>query len=176
MIISKTEFIGVYVIDTEKIVDERGFFSRIWDEKKFKDKQLNTNWIQSSISYNKASGTIRGMHFQNEPYQEIKMVRCVSGSIFDVIIDLRISSSTYLQSFSIELNEENQKAIYIPKGFAHGFQTLQNDTVVLYNISEYYNPEYAKGIRWNDPIINVKWPLNPSVISEKDKMYKNFLK
>lgn len=171
MIFTETEFSGVYIIEPEKLEDDRGFFTRIWDKKKFIDMGLDSNFVQSSISMNKKKGTLRGLHYQSSPYEENKIVRCVRGKIYDVIIDLRLNSKTFKKWFSIELSEDNYKMLYIPKGFAHGFQTLEDDTEVFYQISEYHNSEFSKGILWNDTKLNIKWPLPVTIISKKDLSY-----
>ncbi|MEW6103856.1 MAG: dTDP-4-dehydrorhamnose 3,5-epimerase [bacterium] len=162
---------GAYIIEIEPAFDERGFFARTFCKNEFKNKGLNPNIAQQSISYNKRKGTIRGMHYQNAPYQEVKIVSCIKGEIFDVIVDLRKDSPTYCQWFSILLSDENYKMLYIPKWFAHGFQTLKDDTIVLYQMSEFYYSEYQRGVRWDDPAFKIKWPFPPSVISERDKGY-----
>ena len=168
MIFSETKLSGAYVVEIEKIEDQRGFFVRTFDKKEFSKKGLDSEFVQSSISQNKKKGTIRGMHYQGKPYEENKIVRCTKGSIFDVIIDLRSNSKTYKEWFSIELNADNYKILYIPKGFAHGFQTLENNTEVYYEITEVYDKKSSRGIRWNDPTFNINWPLDISLISEKD--------
>lgn len=173
MIFTKTEFEGVYIIELEKIKDERGFFARYYDLKKFKEWGLNPKIAQCSISFNKKKGTVRGMHYQIHPYQEEKLVYCNKGKIFDVIIDLRPKSKTFKKWLGITLDSFN-KIIYIPKGFAHGFQTLQNNTVVNYQISEFFLPEFSRGIKWNDSNFQIKWPIKPTIISKKDKSYQKF--
>jgi dTDP-4-dehydrorhamnose 3,5-epimerase len=174
MIFTETKLSGAYVIEIEKIEDERGFFARTFDKNEFSKIGLDSEFIQSSISINNKRGTIRGMHYQNKPYEESKIVRCTKGKIFDVIIDLRPNSKTFKEWFSVELSEENHKMLYVPKGFAHGFQTLENNTKILYNISQFYHPESSKGVRWNDEIFRIKWPLKVSLISEKDLNYTSF--
>jgi dTDP-4-dehydrorhamnose 3,5-epimerase len=174
MIFTETKLTGAFVIEIEKKEDIRGFFARIWDKNEFSKMGLETKFIQSSISYNKKTGTLRGMHFQNKPNEENKIVRCLKGKIFDVVIDLRPNSKTFANTFTIELNEENYNMLYIPKGFAHGFQTLEDNTEVFYDISEEYKPESLGGIRWNDPYFKIKWPIEPTVISERDLMFKLF--
>jgi len=173
MIFTKTEFDGVYIIELEKIEDDRGFFARYYDIKKFKEMGLNPKIAQCSISFNKKKGTIRGMHYQIQPFQEEKLVYCNKGKIFDVIIDLRPKSKTFKKWLGITLDSHN-KIIYIPKGFAHGFQTLQNNTLVNYQISEFLMPEYSRGIKWNDSNFQIKWPLKPTIISKKDQSYQQF--
>ena len=168
MIFSETRLPGSYVVEIEKIEDERGFFTRTFDKNEFIKMKLDSEFIQSSISQNKKKGTIRGMHYQTEPYEESKIVRCVKGKIFDVIIDLRLNSKTFKEWLFVELSEDNYKMLYIPKGFAHGFQTLENNTEVYYEITEVYDKKSSRGIRWNDPTFNINWPLDISLISEKD--------
>lgn len=159
---------GSFIIEIEKLEDERGFFARTWDQKKFNEIGLNSEISQCSISFNKKIGTLRGMHYQKEPYQEVKIVHCTKGKIFDVIIDLRKDSETFNDWFGLELSLENHKILYVPKGFAHGFQTLENNTEVFYQISTEHMPEYSRGKLWNDPMFNIPWPIRPPIISEKD--------
>ena len=168
MIFTKTKIFGVYIIEPEKFEDERGFFTRTFDKNEFIKMKLDSEFVQSSISQNKKKGTIRGMHYQTKPYEESKIVRCVKGKIFDVIIDLRLNSKTFKEWLSVELSEDNYKMLYIPKGFAHGFQTLENNTEVYYEITEVYDKKSSRGIKWNDPTFNINWPLDISLISEKD--------
>lgn len=175
MIFSNIDLKDVVVIEMEKHQDERGFFGRNWDEKIFKEKGLSTKIAQCSISSNLKKGTLRGMHFQQKPFQEIKIVRCTKGSIFDVIIDLRPNSKTYKQWYGIELKSDEHKSIYIPKGFAHGFQSLEDNTDVYYQISEFHHPAHSNGIRWNDPIFGIKWPINNPIISKKDLVWNDFV-
>ena len=171
MIFTETYLKGSFVIEPEKLEDNRGFFSRIWDKKIFEQKDLETKWVQFSISYNSSKGTLRGMHFQKSPHEETKMIRCTKGKIFDVIVDMRKNSSTFKKWFSVELSDENHKILYIPKGIAHGFQTLVNNTEVFYQISEYYDYDLAYGIRWNDPELSINWSLEITLMSERDKNY-----
>ncbi len=173
---SETKLLGAYIIEIEKIEDERGFFARIFDKEEFSKYDLNTDMVQFSISQNLKKGTIRGMHYQTKPYEESKLVRCLKGKIFDIIIDLRPNSKTYKKWFSLELSANNYKMLYIPKGFAHGFQTLEDNSEVFYQISQFYHPEYSKGIKWNDKEFGIKWPLKNSSISEKDLSYAPFEK
>ena len=175
MIFTETKLKGAFIIDLELVKDDRGFFARTWCKKEFSKYGLNPNLVQCSTSLNLKKGTIRGMHFQLFPYEEAKLVRCTRGSMFDVIIDLRPTSKTFKEWVNYELTSENRKMIYIPEGFAHGFQTLEDNTEVLYHMSEYHLPEYATGVRWNDPAFNINWPQkNNIVISEKDKSYPDF--
>lgn len=175
MIFTETKLSGAYIIEIKKSEDERGFFSRIWDKKVFEEKELDSKILQSSISFNKKRGTLRGMHYQIEPYEESKLVRCINGRIYDVIVDLRKNSKTFKNWFSVELSATNYKILYVPKGFAHGFQTLEDDSEVNYDMFQFYNPEHARGFKWNDLTFKIKWPLEISVISEKDKKYKLFV-
>lgn len=170
----KTDFKDCFIIEIEKKIDDRGFFARIWDKEIFKKYKINEDFIQSSISVNKKKFTLRGIHYQKKPYEESKIVRCTKGSIFDVVVDLRPDSKTYKKWISVELSSENYRMIYIPKGIAHGFQTLENNTEVLYQISEKHKPSFSSGIRWNDPQFQIKWPNNHPTLSEKDKRYPDF--
>ena len=174
MKIVETDLEGCYILEIEKIPDHRGFFARIWDKDMFKKNHLNENFVQSSISFNKKKYTLRGMHFQSNPFEEVKMVRCTKGKIFDVIIDLRTNSNTFKKWISIELSENNLQTVYIPKGMAHGFQTLEDNTEVFYQMSQYFNPEYCKGIRWDDPEFSINWPNKSPILSEKDSKYVDF--
>ena len=176
MIFSETKLSGAYIIEIEKIQDERGFFSRTWDKKICKDIGMDSDIIQSSISFNKKRGTLRGMHYQIEPFEESKFVRCTKGKIYDVILDLRSDSKTFKNWYSVELSVSNHKILYIPKEFAHGFQTLEDDSEVYYEINQIFSPEHSRGLRWDDPIFKIIWPLEVTAISQKDKEYKSFVK
>ncbi len=165
---------GAYVIEPELLSDERGFFARTWCRDEFADKGLNPNLVQCNISFNKRRGTLRGMHYQKAPYAEAKLVRCTQGAIYDVIIDLREGSKTYLGWFGVELTAENRKALYVPEGVAHGFMTLAHDTEVLYQMSEFFRAESASGVRWNDSAFAIQWPEAVGMISERDKNYPDF--
>ena len=169
MIFKKTKIEGLYIIEPELKIDERGYFARIFCQEEFKKIGFNFTIVQMSRSLTRKKGTIRGMHFQKEPKAEDKIVCCLKGAIFDVAIDLRKNSSTYGQWAAEELTEENKKMFLIPKGFAHGFQTLTDNSEILYFMSEFYSPEYAGGVRWNDPFFNIKWPIKNPILSEKDK-------
>ena len=169
MKLESTKFKNLFKIDLEPIKDNRGSFARIWDKKIFQKEGLDYNFVQSSISHNLKKGTLRGIHYQIKPHEEAKLVNCIKGKIFDVVIDLRHDSKTYLQKFEIELNSNNNKALFIPEGFAHGFQTLENDSEILYQVSQFYSPNSEKGIRWDDPTFKIKWPITTTDISEKDQ-------
>ncbi|WP_421656863.1 dTDP-4-dehydrorhamnose 3,5-epimerase [Leptothermofonsia sp. ETS-13] len=163
-----------YIIEPERLEDQRGFFARTWCQQEFMDQGLDPNLVQCSISFNHKKGTVRGMHFQAPPFAETKLVRCTQGAIYDVIVDLRPDSSTYLQWFAVELTAENRKALYIPKGFAHGFQTCVNNTEIFYQMSDYYTPNSARGFRWNDPSFKIDWPEEVTLISSRDQEYPDY--
>lgn len=170
IIFKETDIKDLYIIEIEKHEDERGYFARAWCQKEFENVELCGNLVQCNLSHNKKRGTIRGLHFQKKPFSEIKLVRCVKGKIFDVAVDLREESETYGQWFGIELSEENGTALYIPEGCAHGYQVLVDDSIVFYQVSEYYTPNSESGILWSDEALNIQWPLNENVIiSEKDQ-------
>lgn len=174
MIFHETYLQGAYIIDIEKVLDERGFFARTWCKKEFQKKSLEHEFVQNSISLNNTIGTLRGMHYQRAPWDESKLIRCTRGSIYDVIIDLRPDSDTYHKWLGTELSAENYKILYVPPKFAHGFITLQDNTEVIYHISEYYDPSSEKGIRYNDPFFSIDWPINVATISEKDKNWPDY--
>ena len=170
----ETPLKGAYIVETEIVKDDRGFFARAWCKNEFEQNGLNANLVQCNMSFNEKIGTLRGMHYQEEPYGEIKLVRCIKGAIYDVIIDIRKDSSTYKQWFSVELNYDNRKMLYVPEGFAHGFQTLEDNTEVFYQMSEFYYQDLAKGYRWDDKAFNINWPIEKKIISDKDKNYGDF--
>jgi dTDP-4-dehydrorhamnose 3,5-epimerase len=175
MIFSETKLPGAYVIELEQIEDARGFFARAWSLTEFADHGLETRIAQCSLSGNNRRGTLRGMHFQRTPHEEVKLVRCIRGALHDVIVDLRATSPFFRQWTAVELTQENRRMLYVPPGLAHGFQTLVDDTEILYMVSEPYAPESADGVRWNDPAFGIQWPLGePSVISEKDRNWPDF--
>ena len=165
---------GAYHIDVGKIEDERGFFARAWCEDEFEDNGLPGKIVQASISCSIKKGTVRGLHYQSAPSREGKLVRCTAGSVFDVIVDLRPNSTSYRKSCSIILSVDDCNALYVPPGVAHGFQTLSDDVYVFYMMTDYFRPEYASGVRWNDPAFNIKWPAEVSVISNRDRHYPDF--
>jgi dTDP-4-dehydrorhamnose 3,5-epimerase len=167
----ETKLKGAFIIEPEKLEDERGFFARTFCEKEFEDHGLDFKVVQCNISFNRKEGTLRGIHYQASPHEEAKLIRCTRGAIFDVILDLRPDSPTAGDWEAFELRYRDLKMIYIPKGLAHGFQTLEDDTEVFYQMSEFYHAEYARGIRWNDPAFGIKWPLNIKRISKKDMNY-----
>ncbi len=175
MLFTKTKLKEAHIIELEKIEDERGFFARTWDIEKFKNIGLNPKIVQCNMSLSKQKGIIRGMHYQLEPHQETKFVRCTKGAIYDVIIDLRKDSETFRQWLGVELTENNYRMLYVPEGFAHGFQTLESDTEVFYQVSEAYYPELERGVRWDDPAFEISWPLEEKIISKKDMSHPNFI-
>jgi dTDP-4-dehydrorhamnose 3,5-epimerase len=171
---AETKLKGSFIIDPERLEDGRGFFARSWCQQEAKQYGLEPKWVQCNISYNKSKGTMRGMHYQAAPFEEAKLVRCTMGSICDVIIDLRPDSETYTLWTAVELSSENRRMIYIPGGFAHGFLTLQDNTEIFYQMSEFYAPNSARGLRWNDPAFDIHWPGDVTVISDQDHNYPNF--
>lgn len=175
MIFTETTLRGVFILEMEKLKDERGFFARTWCKRELGEHGLNTDLAQCSVSFNHKKGTLRGMHYQVAPHQETKIVRCTKGAIYDVVIDLRAESNTFTQWLALELNAENRRMLYIPRGMAHGFQTLQDDTEVFYQISEFHAPEYACGVRWDDPAFNIQWPQDEPILSARDRAYPDFV-
>ena len=174
MLFKETSLKGAFIVDVELREDERGFFARSWCENEFKEHGLTPHLAQCNISFNKKLGTLRGMHYQVSPFVEAKLVRCTKGAIYDVIVDLRPESPTFKQWFRVELTEENHRSVFIPAGFAHGFQTLQDNSEVFYQMSEFYHPECARGVRWNDPAFGIDWPIDQQIISQRDQEYPNF--
>lgn len=175
MIFKETGLKGAYLIEQERVEDDRGFFARTYCSREFTAHGLNPIFVQCNTSFNAKKGVLRGMHYQAAPYEEVKLVRCTRGAIYDVIIDLRAGSDTFRQWVSAELTSENGRMIYIPEGFAHGFLTLADNTEVFYQMSEFYEPGYAKGFRWDDPAFAIHWPAEVRVISGKDRGYEDFL-
>jgi dTDP-4-dehydrorhamnose 3,5-epimerase len=175
VIFEETNLKGAFVVELEKLADERGFFARTWCEREFLKHGLNPRLVQCSTSFNAQKGTLRGVHYQAAPYEEAKLVRCTRGSIYDVIIDLRPASATFTKHFGTILDPHQGKMLYIPEGFAHGFLTLEDDTEVFYQMSEFYEPSSARGVRWNDPAFGIEWPASVSVISDRDRDYPDFV-
>lgn len=174
MIFTEAPIPGAYVIDPERLEDERGFFARTWCQREFKAHGLNPGLAQCNISYNRRKGTLRGMHYQAVPHAEARLVRCTSGAIYDVIVDLRPDSVTFKRWFPVELTADNRRMLYIPEGLAHGFLTSRDDTEVFYQMSEFYTPGSARGVRWNDPAFGIEWPQEIQVIAERDRNYPDF--
>jgi len=174
MIFAATQLEGAWLIDIEPREDERGFFARTWCQQELAGQGLDIEIAQESLSFNRRRGTVRGLHFQRSPHEETKIVRCTRGAIFDVIVDLKPRSPNYLRWQGFELTAENRRAIYIPKGFAHGFQTLTDDAEIAYQISAFYAPEAAGGYRYDDAAFDVAWPLPVTVISGRDLSWPVF--
>ncbi len=174
MIFKPLALLDVFLIELEQFEDERGFFARSWCEQEFAEHGLVHSFRQCNISFNKTKGTLRGMHFQNAPKAETKIVRCSRGALYDVVIDLRPESKTYCNWIGIELSEHNRNALYIPEGFAHGFQSLKDETEVHYQMSELYDPGASNGVRWNDPTFNIDWPIQDPIMSRRDREFADF--
>jgi dTDP-4-dehydrorhamnose 3,5-epimerase len=175
MIFTETELPGAYVIDLEPIEDARGFFARAWCEREFAEHGLETRVAQCNLSSNSHKGTLRGMHFQVAPHDEVKVIRCIRGALYDVIVDLRADSPGFRRWVGVELTQDNRRMLYVPRGFAHGFQTLVDDTETFYMVSDFYTPGAEGGVRWDDPAFGIAWPLGPpTVISDKDASWPAF--
>ena len=172
MIFTETRLTGSFIVDIERRDDPRGFFARAFCQKDFRARGLNPTIAQANIASNIRQGTLRGMHFQFPPAAETKLVRCTRGAILDIIVDLRPESPTYLEHVAVELNEDNQRALYVPERFAHGYQALVDNTHTSYQVGEFYTPEAESGLMYNDPRLGLKWPLAVSVISEKDQKFR----
>jgi dTDP-4-dehydrorhamnose 3,5-epimerase len=171
---TETPLRGAFVIDPAPLEDARGLFARTWCRREFEAHGLEIRIAQCSTSFNKKKGTLRGLHHQVPPFEETKLVRCTRGSIYDVIVDLRADSPTFTRFFAAVLTADNRKAIYVPAGFAHGFQTLEDDTEVLYQISEFYAVDHSRGVRWDDPVFAIPWPDDERMIVERDRRYRDF--
>jgi dTDP-4-dehydrorhamnose 3,5-epimerase len=174
MIFHETGLKGAYVIDLQRLEDDRGFFARSWCQREFAARGLNQRVVQCNLSFNAAKGTLRGMHYQAKPCEEAKLIRCTKGAIHDVIVDIRPDSPTFRRYFAVQLTADNRRLLYVPEGFAHGFVTLEKDTEVFYQMSEFYAPEHARGFRWNDPAFGIEWPDDVKVISDQDRSYPDF--
>jgi dTDP-4-dehydrorhamnose 3,5-epimerase len=175
MIFTPLELDGAYIVDLELREDERGFFARTWCGDEFEAHGLNAAVVQCNLSFNHRRGTLRGMHFQRPPHGEAKLIRCTRGAIFDVIVDLRAHSGTYARWLGVELSADNRRALYVPEGFAHGYQTLVDDTETLYQVSEAYTPAAEGGVRWDDPAFRIEWPpVERLTISEKDRTWPDY--
>lgn len=172
---TQLKLIGAYVIEPEPMMDERGIFARTYCRKEFEAHGLNPILVQCSTSFNKRRGTFRGLHYRVAPHAEVKLVRCTRGAIYDVVVDLRPESVTFRQWCAIELTADNRTMVYVPEGFAHGFETLKDSSEVFYQMSEFYEPSYEGGIRWNEPAFKFEWPFQPVVISARDRTYPDFV-
>jgi dTDP-4-dehydrorhamnose 3,5-epimerase len=174
MIFTETPLAGAFVIALEPRDDERGFFARAFCRNELAEHGLDSNVVQANLSYNHRRGTLRGMHMQKPPHGEDKMVRCVAGAIWDAIVDLRPDSPTYLKWFGVELSAANRLMLYVPKGFAHGYQTLTDGSEVLYMVTQFYAPGAERGLRWNDPAFGISWPIADPILSPKDAAAPDF--
>jgi dTDP-4-dehydrorhamnose 3,5-epimerase len=174
MLFTETPLAGAFIIDIVALEDERGFFARTWSADELTKRGLDTALVQCNIAWNPLKGTLRGMHFQRAPYEEVKIVRCTRGALFDVIIDLRPSSPTFRQSTSVELTADSRRMLYVPKGFAHGYITLTDDVEAHYHVSAPYVPACADGVAWDDPAFGIAWPMAPVVISARDRGWPRF--
>lgn len=170
----ETKLKGAFIIDIDRIEDDRGFFGRSWCKREFEENGLKSDIVQANVSYNRKKGTLRGLHYQLSPYEEAKIIRCTSGAIYDVIVDIRQESETYKQWLGVELTKENLRMVYVPEGCAHGFFTLAHHSSVLYMVTQYYAPGSEAGVLYNDPAFNILWPDKPSVVSIKDRSHKLF--
>lgn len=174
VIFSPTPLAGAFVVDLDRRSDERGFFARTWCQREFEAQGLDAALVQCSLSHNLRRHTLRGMHWQASPHSEVKLVRCTRGAIWDAIIDLRPGSPTYMQHFGIELTSESGRALYIPEGMAHGFVTLVDDSEVFYQMSNFYEPAAARGVRWNDPAFGIEWPVTTPIVHPRDAAYPDY--
>ena len=174
MIFTELELKGAFLVEVKKLEDDRGFFGRAWCSNEFKEHGLVPNFVQLNTSFSKKKGTIRGMHFQVDPYQEAKFIRCTRGSIYDVIIDLRPGSPTFMKWVGNELTADNYRMVYVPGNFAHGFVTLEDNSEVYYPVSEFYTPGAERGLRYNDPAFNIQWPVEVTMVSAKDMAHADF--
>lgn len=175
MIFTETKLPGAFIIELERREDERGFFARAWCKKEFEAHSLNLDWVQANLAFSKRRGTLRGLHYQIAPYEEAKLMRCIRGAIYDVIIDLRPESPTYKRWLGVELTADNHKMLYVPEGFAHGYQTLMDNTETFYQASQFYSPESERGLRYDDPALGIEWPIDVQVISDKDESWPDYL-
>jgi len=174
MILRETKLPGVFEVQLDPIPDERGFFARTWCQKKFAAHGLNPRLVQCNVSFNTRRRTLRGIHYQAAPHAEAKLVRCTKGAIYDVVVDLRPESPTLRGWIAVVLTGKNRRALYVPEGWGHAFLTLEDETEVFYQMSEFYNAESARGVRWDDPAFQIAWPEKVEVISERDRSYPNF--
>lgn len=174
MIFQETKLTGVFEIQIEAKADERGFFARTWCQQEFESHGLNSQLAQCSVSFNTRKGTLRGMHYQAAPFPETKVVRCTRGSLYDVVLDLREQSPTFKQWIGVTLDAEKRNMVYVPEGCAHGFITLEAETEIFYQISEFFKPELSRGVRWDDSAFQIAWPAPVQLISERDRTYPDF--
>lgn len=168
---ASTPLRGAVIVDLDRIEDDRGFFARSFCEQEFAAQGIDSRFVQCNVSYNRSVGTLRGMHYQAEPNGEAKLVRCTAGAIHDVIVDIRSDSPTHLQWFGVDLTAENRRALFVPRGFAHGFQTLADHSEVFYQMAALFHPDSARGLRWDDPTLGIRWPTKDPIVSAKDRAY-----
>jgi dTDP-4-dehydrorhamnose 3,5-epimerase len=171
MIFRETALSGAFVVEVEPLADERGFFARTWCQREFEERGLNPRLVQASLSLTREAGTLRGLHYQARPHAEAKLVRCSRGTIYDVIVDLRPDSATYRRWIGVELNASAYRMLYIPEEFAHGFLTMTDECEVVYHMSEFHTPGAARGVRWNDPAVGIRWPAEIRLVSERDTQW-----
>ena len=174
MIFTETALPGAWIVDVERLEDSRGFFARTWCEREFAERGLTTELAQCNVSFNKRRGTLRGLHYQAAPHREAKLIRCTRGAIHDVILDLRPDSPMFKRHVAVVLDAESRRMLYVPEGLAHGFQTLEDDTEIFYQMSAFHAPDHARGVRWNDPAFGIRWPEAERTISERDQRYPDF--
>ena len=174
MIFTEAGLKGAFLVDLERREDDRGFFARSWCQKEFAAHGLNPALVQCNVSFNCRKGTLRGMHYQTVPFEEAKLVRCTAGAIYDVVIDLRPGSATYKQHVGEVLSAANHRMLYVPEGFAHGFQTLEDNTEVFYQMSQFHSPEHARGVRYDDPAFGIRWMIGERVMADRDRNYPDF--
>jgi dTDP-4-dehydrorhamnose 3,5-epimerase len=171
----ETRLKNAFIVEAERFEDERGYFARNWTHREFEAAGLDTRLVECNTSFNRRKGTLRGMHYQEAPHEQVKLVRCIRGAIYDVIIDLRPASTSFKQWLAVELSADNARMLYVPVGFAHGFQTLADDTEVAYQMSSYFEPESGRGIRWNDPAFGIEWPeTDQRIMISRDREYPDF--
>jgi dTDP-4-dehydrorhamnose 3,5-epimerase len=176
VILVPTRLPGAFVVEMERREDERGYFARTWCRREFAEVGVETEVAQCNVSYNRQRGTLRGMHWQAAPHAEAKLVRCTRGSIWDVIIDLRPESPCYTAHFAVELSAASGQALFVPRGMAHGFVTLEDDTEVFYQMSDFYEPDAGRGVRWNDPAFGIRWPVADPILHPRDANYADFVR
>jgi dTDP-4-dehydrorhamnose 3,5-epimerase len=172
---TETRVSGAFIVEPEAKSDERGFFTRLWCRDEFARRGLNGEFVQCNGSFSHRIGTLRGLHYQSAPYEEVKLIQCVRGAIFDVLVDLRPTSKSYLRWFGMELNADNRSLLYVPAGCAHGYMTLQDDTEVVYPVSAPYQASAERGVRWNDPLFAIEWPIAPTTVSPKDQSWPDYV-
>ena len=171
---TKTSLQDACIIELDRLEDERGFYARGWCSREFADHDMSLPFVQANMSFSKYKGTLRGLHYQKQPHYEAKLMRCINGSIYECIIDLRPESTTYRKTFGLELSADNRKMLYVPGGFANGFLTLLDNSEVFYQVTEFYHPESETGVRYNDPAFGIEWPITPVIVSDKDQNWADF--